>query len=188
MGGAGGRGGRIDRTENNILSILSPRGLRNICVRARNCRSRGVTLYSRMKESRARRVCVKEGWWTSGPRIEEEWEIEATRLHPSDDGPASDTRDSNLPTTFRMHYLLSSTHAYHLNDSFLIRFRAISHKSFFYRTFRIVLKFPSEERVASESKGLRLATIKRDYRFNLLILSGTNEGLTSQAPRTLMTH
>lgn len=101
-----------------------------------------------MKESRARRdrarVYVEEGWWTSGPWIEEEWGIEATRLHPSDDGPDRRVRHTRLKPTDNLPNALSSlegTHAYHLDDSLLIRFRTIFHKSLFYCTFIIIPKF-----------------------------------------------
>ncbi|KAL0121874.1 hypothetical protein PUN28_006984 [Cardiocondyla obscurior] len=53
---------------------------------------------------------IEPGFYVCEPR--------AARLHPSGDGPtiASDTRDSNLPTTSRMHYLPSrGTRAYHFN-------------------------------------------------------------------------
>lgn len=61
-----------------------------------------------------------------GPRIEEEWGIEATRLHPSGDGPDRRVRHTRLKPTDNLPNALSSledtSHAYHSDDGLLIRF------------------------------------------------------------------
>lgn len=78
-----------------------------------------------------------------GPRIEEEWRIEATRLHPSGDGSDRRVRHTRLKPTDNLPNALSSsfegTHAYHLERRFSYPiFNNFSQMFFFYPAFIIV--------------------------------------------------
>lgn len=117
----------IDRTENNILSSLSLHGLNPhmytcvyVYVRARASPLAQETVVSprgyfiQPHEREAQDVIARVyigGGTMEGPSDWGRIGIEATRASPSI-RRRSDTRDSNLPTTFRMHYLPSRIHTH----------------------------------------------------------------------------
>lgn len=123
-------------------------------ARVRNCRLPEGLLYTAewkrgTRRDRARIYRRRDGGG-SGPSDWGRIGIEATRLHPSGDGPtaASDTRDSNLPTTFRMHYLPSRVHTHIIwtDGPLFVRFRIILHADIVpsYRVFA-TLSIPHEQ-------------------------------------------